>query len=82
MNFGYKKFLLSFKKSEIKNTSSAISVYRGATIPNHVDGSKNHLESLLESGNQVEFLESRITFIIGYLVFSVYYESCDAPALI
>ena len=23
-----------------------------ATIPNHVDGSKNHYESLLESGNQ------------------------------
>ena len=23
-----------------------------ATIPNHVDGSRNHLESLLESGNQ------------------------------
>ena len=23
-----------------------------ATIPNHVDGSRNHYESLLESGNQ------------------------------
>ena len=43
-----------------------------ATILNHVDGFRNHLESLLESENQVEILESRIiisTFILGYLVF-------------
>ena len=56
-----------------------------ATIPNHVDGPRNHLESLLESENQVEILESRIIismFILGYLVFSVHYESCDAQALI
>ena len=31
-----------------------------ATIPNHVDDSRNHLESLLESENQMEILESRI----------------------
>ena len=34
---------------------------------NHVDSSKNHLDSLLESGNQVEILESGImisTFIL------------------
>ena len=57
-----------------------------ATIPNHVDGSRNHLESmvesLLESGNQVEILESRIIismFILGYLVFLlIIYEYCDA----
>ena len=43
-----------------------------ATIPNHVDGFRNNLESLLESENQVDILESRIiisTFILGYLVF-------------
>ena len=43
-----------------------------ATIPNHVDGSRNHLDSLLESGNQVEILESGVgifTFIFGYLAF-------------
>ena len=45
-----------------------------ATIPNHVNGSRNHLQSMLESGNQVEILESRIIismFILGYLVFSL-----------
>ena len=58
---------------------------RSATIPNHVDGPRNHLESLLELENQVEILESRIiisTFILEYLVFSVHYESYDAQALI
>ena len=43
-----------------------------ATIANHIDGSRNHLDSLLESGNQVEILESGVgisTFIFGYLAF-------------
>ena len=35
-----------------------------ATIPNHVDSSRNHLASLLESGNQLEILESRFTITI------------------
>ena len=30
-----------------------------ATIPNHIDGFRNDLDSLLESENQVEILESR-----------------------
>ena len=45
-----------------------------ATIANHIDGSKNNLDSLLESGNQVEILESGVgisTFIFGYLAFFV-----------
>ena len=37
-----------------------------ATIPNHVDGSRNHLDSLLESGNQVEILESEIGNVYVY----------------
>ena len=44
-------------------------VEESTTIPNHVDDSKNHLDSLLESGNQVEILESGIavcTFIFAY----------------
>ena len=39
-----------------------------ATIPDHVDSSRNHLDSLLESGNQVEICESGIiisAFILG-----------------
>ena len=43
-----------------------------ATIPNHVDGSRNHLDSLLELGNQVEIFESGIIiskFTFGCLVF-------------
>ena len=50
----------------------SVAVEGSATIPNHVDGSRNRLESLLESGNQVQILESQIiisTFILGYLVF-------------
>ena len=47
--------------------------YKGsATIPNHINGSRNHLEFLLESGNQVETFKSRIIIsnvILGYLVF-------------
>ena len=44
------------------------------TIPKYVDGSVNHLDSLLESENQAEILESGIitrisTFILRYLVF-------------
>ena len=42
------------------------------TIPNHVDGSRNQLDSLLELGNQVEIFESGIiisTFTFGCLVF-------------
>ena len=38
------------------------------TIPNHADGSQN---SLLESGNQVEILESGITTFIFWL-FSIF----------
>ena len=42
-----------------------------AAIPNHVDDSRNHFESLLESENQVEILESRI--IISTWIFSSYF---------
>ena len=52
-----------------------------ATIPNHVDGSRNHLDSLLESGNQAEILESRIiisTFILRCLVlFRIFWITCN-----
>ena len=40
-----------------------------ATIPKHINGFKNHLDSLLESGNQVEILESGINLYNRYLVF-------------
>ena len=44
---------------------------RAATILNHFDGSRNRLDSLLESGSQLEILETGITistFIFGNLV--------------
>ena len=53
-----------------------------ANIFNHVNGSRNHLDSLLESGKLVETLESGIiisTYIFGYLHKN---ESHDAQALI
>ena len=79
-------FVTRLKALSIQTLEQAFGASEGAAaIPNHVDGPRNHLESLLESGNQVEILESRIiicTFILGYLVFSVHYESCDAQALI
>ena len=40
-----------------------------ATIPYHIDGFRNHLDTLLESENQVEIFESRIIismFMLGY----------------
>ena len=64
-----------------------VSRVASATIPNHVHGSRNHLESLVESGNQVEILESRIiisTFILGYLVFFCILQImwCTSPYLV
>ena len=37
-----------------------------ASIPNRIDGSRNHLDSLLEPENQVEILESEITISAIY----------------
>ena len=62
-----------------------IYVEGSATIPNHVDGSRNHLDSLLESMNQVEIRESRVTIptiILVNFALSVYYESRDVSSLI
>ena len=42
------------------------------TIPNYINGFRNHLDLLLKSGNQVEILESGIIismFILEYLKF-------------
>ena len=44
-----------------------------ATIPDHVNGSRNHLDSLLESTNQVEICESGITIPIIILVNLVFF---------
>ena len=79
-------FMTRLKALSMQALEQAFGASEGsATILNHIDGPRNHLESLLESENQVEILESRIIismFILGYLVFSVHYESCDARALI
>ena len=45
------------------------SVDGSVTIPNHVNGSRNYLDSLLESGNQLEIFESGI-IILCLFVFS------------
>ena len=42
-----------------------------ATIPNHVDGSRNQIDSLLESGNQVKILESGITILRLFCIFRI-----------
>ena len=52
-----------FKHSEMATVCEV-----SATIPYHVDGSRNHLDSLLKSGNQVEVREPGImisTFIVS-----------------
>ena len=42
-----------------------------ATVLNHVDDYRNHLESLLEPTNQVENLESKIRFLVHLVVFRI-----------
>ena len=56
-------------------------------ISNHINGSRNHLNSQLESDNQVEILESGIIismFIFGYLLFFyvLWTMWCTSPDLV
>ena len=53
-----------------------------ATIPNHIDGFRNHLDSLLELENQVEIFESGIiistfTFFMFSIFLHIMHESLD-----
>ena len=59
------------KKKQHACFQAYINMQGSTTILNHVDGSRNHLNLLLELRDQVEILESGImisTFILGYLI--------------
>ena len=60
---------------------SLLYIAEGYTIIlNHVNSSRNHLNSLLESWNQEEILESGIiiSMFLGYVVGFTHYESHNA----
>ena len=69
---------MSGSESRQQEEAACIHVFRptyirkgSTTILNYVNGSRNHLNVLLESRNQVEILESGIMismFILGYLI--------------
>ena len=60
--------------SNLNNKLQAPIIEGSATVSNHVDGSRNHLDSLLESMNQIEILESGITIPTITLVNLVFFR--------